>query len=153
MKKQWFAGLWLFFVLLLVPTSAFAADENPITKFKDKMKMQWGLIDDAGWLFKIVMIGVTGLVIALFVACIIGVIWHVYKVLRAQRKFGDKVFWGTEIGCLFIVIMYMTGAYLDVFENFYNFTDKQKIGEETTSMLMIPNPQSPWESFPSDVNV
>ncbi|MFM9329042.1 hypothetical protein [Paenibacillus mesotrionivorans] len=130
--KRLFTLLMLCLLSLLVPVIAFAADENPITKIKQKMGFNWKVLDGLDFIFSPVMIAVTLLLIGLLIFSVIGIITHLWKIKRAKASLSDKKFWIESLFVVVMVFLFVSGGIWGLLEQIYNWTSNQDIGETTT---------------------
>lgn len=129
--KRLFTLLMLSLLSLLVPVIAFAADENPITKIKEKMKFNWKVIDGLDFLIYILMIGISLLLIALLVYSVWGIVIHLWKIRRGKASLTDKKFWVESLVVFVIVFLFFSGGIMGLLEQIYSWTSNQNIGEAT----------------------
>lgn len=138
MKKKWLSSLILFLGIFLLPALAFAeGEENPITKLKEYMKFNWGVLAGLGWLFYFIMIPFTLIVIGLLAWSIISVIQHLWKVKRAKASLKDKAFWIETGVTILIIFLFISGAFWNILEKIYDWTSTQKIGEDVTGTAFV----------------
>lgn len=129
--KRFFALLMLSLISSLLPVIAFAADENPITKIKEKMKFKWTVLDGMDFIFSPVMIAVTLLLILLLVFSVFKVITHLWKMSRGKAHLADKMFWIESLFVVVMVFLFISGGFFGLLEQIYNWTSKQDLGETT----------------------
>lgn len=134
--KKWYTVIVMSVLMFVVRASmAMAAtktNENPITTLKKEMGFNWGVLDNLGWLFYIVMIPLTLVVLGTLVFCIWNAAVFILKVARGKERLSNKMFW-IEIGVVILFIfLFISGALLDILEQIYNWTNNQDIGTGTT---------------------
>lgn len=134
--KKMFASLFSMFVLsILLPVLAFAEGENqnPITKIKDKMKFRWEVLENLDFVFLIVMIPVTLLLVGTFVFSLIRIATFIWKISHGKASIKNKEFW-IEMGAVVLILfLFISGAFFSFLENMYNWTNKQNIGSNTSA--------------------
>lgn len=117
------AAIWALF-MLMIPTAAFAeGSENPITKLKEKLKYRWDVLDNADFVFILVMFFVTLAVIAAIVFIIVKVVIHVMASVQGKANMWDKKFWLTMGGALLILFVLIGGLVFEVMESLFNWTN------------------------------
>ncbi|WP_336775391.1 hypothetical protein [Paenibacillus sp. MMO-58] len=134
--KKWYTIIVMSGLLFLVRASmAMAAaktNDNPITTLKKEMGFNWGVLNNLGWLFYIIMIPLTLVVIGTLVFCIWKAASFILKVARGKESLNNKMFW-IELGVVILFIfLFISGAFLDILEQIYNWTSNQDIGTGTT---------------------
>lgn len=127
--KKWLMVPFSFLFCFLIPMLAFAAeDENPITKIKGEMEFNWGVLDNLGFAFSLIMIFVSLVVIAVLIFCVIRIIIFIFNVSRAKDSIKNKAFW-IEVGAVILILFFIfSGAFLDLLENIYTWTSSQDLG-------------------------
>lgn len=126
--KKWWVWLPMMIMVWMIPVMAYAADEsNPITKLKKYFKFDWKLLDGLGFMFYVVMVPITFMIIFLLVYSIYDIIRFGIKVKQAKESMGNKKFW-IETGVVFLIIFFFfSGLFLDFLEQVYNWTSTQDI--------------------------
>lgn len=125
--KKWFVWLPMMIMIWMTPVIAFAADDNPITKLKKYFKFDWKILDGLGFMFYIIMVPITFMIIFLLVYSIYDIIRFGIQVKKAKASINDKKFW-IETGVVFLIIFFFfSGLFLDFLEQVYNWTSTQDI--------------------------
>ncbi|MFC6649362.1 hypothetical protein ACFTAO_34490 [Paenibacillus rhizoplanae] len=84
------------------------------------------------------------LTIATLVFVIVKVIIKLVKISTGKGTIKDKWFW-IEAGLLvFIVFLFISGAFFSFLENIYNWTSKQDIGGTTTTFIQMVDQYRNW---------
>ncbi|WP_088834404.1 MULTISPECIES: hypothetical protein [Paenibacillus] len=126
-------GTMLFFVFQL-PMLAWAAnntngsEENPFTNMKEKMKFNWRIMEGADWVFYIIMLLLSGLMIYLLIATVGGVITHLVKIKHGKASLKDRNFWLETGFIIFFIVLLFSGGFFKILESIYSWTNKQDIG-------------------------
>lgn len=128
MKKQITTFMMLVMSLFLLPISVFAAAaENPIDKMSDKMKFNWGILDNADFIFSPISIVISLLVIGALLLTIIRVFIRVTKISSGKASIKDKWFW-IEVGVIFLILFFFfSGAFFSFLSSIYEWTSNQDI--------------------------
>jgi NADH:ubiquinone oxidoreductase subunit 5 (subunit L)/multisubunit Na+/H+ antiporter MnhA subunit len=124
-------------VFLLFPTFTFAADDNPFRKMSELMKFNFGVLDGLDWIFIIIMIGMTLLVVVAIVWLFIRVILKITKSNKGQSYLKDKDFWIESFVTVLLLALLASGALFKIFANIYDWTNKQDIGSQPTSRIEL----------------
>lgn len=138
MKKKWLSSMLMSILLFLVPTMAFAessggAGENPFRKLADKLKFNFAVMDGLDWVFWIVMIVISLMVIVLLVWIVADIVKFLIKVRRAKEDIKNTKFWIEAGATILILYLLVGGAFFNMMANLYDWTQKQKIGEQTST--------------------
>jgi hypothetical protein len=126
--KKWLVWLPMMMMIWMIPFVAYAADDqNPVTKIKQYFKFDWKILDGLGFLFYLVMIPISFMIIFLLVYSLYDIIRFAIKVKRGNASLNDKKFW-IECGIVFLIIFFFfSGLLLDFLEQVYTWTSKQDI--------------------------
>lgn len=124
-------------IFLLFPTLAFAEGDNPFRKLAEKMKWNFGVLDGLDFVFTIIMIVLSLLVIAASVILIIRIVLKAVKVKKGQSLLKDKDFWMEVAATTLLLALLFSGALFNIIASIYDWTNKQKIGENSTSQIEI----------------
>ncbi|ASA20269.1 hypothetical protein [Paenibacillus donghaensis] len=127
--------MMVFFSMFVVPMLAHAED-NPITKIKDKMKFNWTVLDGLDFIFTPIGLFISLITIATLIFVVVKVVIKLIKISAGKGSIKDKWFW-IEAGLLvFIVFLFISGAFFSFLENVYNWTSKQDIGGTTPTTFI-----------------
>ncbi|MDN4090894.1 hypothetical protein [Paenibacillus polymyxa] len=142
MKTKWLSSMLMSMLLFLMPTMAFAessggSGENPFRKLAEKLKFNFAVMDGLDWVFWIVMIVVSLGVIALLVWIVWDIIKFLINVRRAKADFKNTKFWIEAGATILILYLLVGGAFFNIMANMYDWTQKQKIGEQTSFNYQI----------------
>lgn len=107
---------------LMLPSVALANAENPVTRLRDKMKLRWEILDNSDFVFIIIMIGITIMIIGAFIFIIGRIVAHVIKSQRGKAVLWDKQFWLTQGGALVILFFFTGGFLFTLLEKLYDWT-------------------------------
>ncbi|GGG06375.1 hypothetical protein GCM10010912_58720 [Paenibacillus albidus] len=136
-KKTW-TLLLVLFSMFVMPMMAYA-DDNPITKIKEKLKFNWKVLDGLDFVFTPIGLFISLITIATLIFVVVRVIMKLVKISTGKGTIKDKWFW-IEAGILvFIVFLFISGAFFSFLENVYNWTSTQDLGEtvEKTSFIQL----------------
>lgn len=136
MLKNKISLAWLaacLFVMFAQTTIVFAAEEkNPITEIKKEMTFNWGVLENLGFLFYLIMIPLSLIIIGIIVLVIWRIVRRVLKASTGKEVLSDKKFW-IEIGCIILIVfIFMSGMFWDFLEAVYTWTANQDITKEAT---------------------
>lgn len=130
--KKTITVLMMFFSVFLLPIMAYADDNNPITKIKEKMKFNWKVLDGLDFVFTPIGLFISLITIATLIFVVVRVIIKLVKISTGKGTIKDKWFW-IEAGLIvFIVFLFISGAFFSFLENIYNWTSTQDLGGKTT---------------------
>ncbi|WP_138753530.1 hypothetical protein [Paenibacillus sinopodophylli] len=129
--KKWLVSLVAMLMIWMLPVMAYAADDNPITKIKKYFKFDWKILDGLGFMFYLIMIPISFMIIFLLIYSLYDIIRFGIRVKRAKASLNDKKFW-IEAGVVFLIIFFFfSGLFLDFLEQVYTWTSNQDITSTT----------------------
>ncbi|MDH6507670.1 MULTISPECIES: hypothetical protein [unclassified Paenibacillus] len=138
-KKTGTLIMMVLFSMFMLPMLAYADDNNPITKIKEKMKFNWKVLDGLDFVFTPIGLVISLLTIATLVFVVVRVIIKLVKISTGKGTIKDKWFW-IEAGLIvFIVFLFISGAFFSFLENIYNWTSTQDLGGEKSALWTQPD--------------
>lgn len=135
--------LMVLFSMFMLPMLAYA-DDNPITKIKEKMKFNWKVLDGLDFIFTPIGLFVSLITIATLIFVVIKVVTKLVKISAGKGTIKDKWFWIEAGIVVFIVFLFISGAFFSFLENIYNWTSKQDIGGTTTTFIQLVDQYRNW---------
>lgn len=116
--KKTITVLMMFFSVFLLPIMAYADDDNPITKIKEKMKFNWKVLDGLDFVFTPIGLFISLITIATLIFVVVRVIIKLVKISTGKGTIKDKWFW-IEAGLIvFIVFLFISGAFFSFWKTF-----------------------------------
>lgn len=130
--------MMVLFCMFIMPMMAYAAEDNPITKIKEKMKFNWKVLDGLDFVFTPIGLFISLITIATLIFVVVRVIIKLVKISTGKGTIKDKWFW-IEAGLIvFIVFLFISGAFFSFLENIYTWTSTQDLGGEKPTSFIQP---------------
>lgn len=101
--------------------------ENPIKKIREKMKFNWSIFEGLDFVFFLLAIPYTIIVIGLLLYSLWGILKFFWGANKGQRSLSDKPFWIRVSITLLVLFMLLSGLFWDGLELIYSWTANQKI--------------------------
>ncbi|WP_438498660.1 hypothetical protein, partial [Paenibacillus sp. IHBB 3054] len=101
--KKTITVLMMFFSVFLLPIMAYADDNNPITKIKEKMKFNWKVLDGLDFVFTPIGLFISLITIATLIFVVVRVIIKLVKISTGKGTIKDKWFW-IEAGLIVFIV-------------------------------------------------
>jgi len=137
-KKTGTLLLMVLFSMFIMPVLAYAED-NPITKIKEKMKFNWKVLDGLDFIFTPIGLFISLITIATLIFVVVKVIIKLVKISAGKGTIKDKWFWIESGLVVLIVFLFISGAFFSLLENIYNWTSTQDLGGETSALWIQPD--------------
>lgn len=101
--------------------------ENPIKQIREKMEFNWKIFEGLDFVFLILAIPYTIIVIGLLLYSLWGILKFFWGANKGQRSLADKPFWIRVSITLLVLFMLLSGLFWDGLELIYSWTANQEI--------------------------
>lgn len=123
-----FTSLYLNGTVKPSPTpNAGTWDANPIRKMEEKLSLKWSIFEGLDFVFAIIAIIFTVVIVAIFVYNLWGIIKFVLAASRGLKPIADKPFWIRIAVVAGIVFLFFSGIFWDILNAIYEWTSKQDV--------------------------
>jgi hypothetical protein len=146
--RKWLSSLCLLlFLALQVPLFTWAQgavneeSQNPFTVLKAKMKFNWRILEGADWLFYLIMIALSAMMIGLLIYTVYGVVVHLIHIRRGKANLKDSKFWIESGVIIFILFLFFSGAFFSLLENVYSWTNTLDLGGDGKHAMAVTQPK------------
>lgn len=113
--------------LFVLPLSAFADESNPMTKIKEEVKIDFGIINGMNFFFTPLGKVISLIVFAGLLFLIGRIIWRIVRVSTGKASLKDKWFWIENGISLLIIFLIINGSFFALLESIFSWTDKQDL--------------------------
>jgi hypothetical protein len=108
-----------FIVFFMKASFVLANEENPIRVLRGLFKLNWSFINNFSFLFFIIMIPITILVVGLLAYAVYRTIKHGYGIIKGEGTLKDWDFWARLGIVILIVFLFASGLFFDLLELIY----------------------------------
>lgn len=101
--------------------------DNPIKKLREQLSFNWQIFDGLGFLFWLLAIPYTIIVVALLIYSIWSILRFLWAANKGQKSLADKAFWLRVSVTILVVFFLFSGLAWDILEQIYSWTSKQEV--------------------------